>query len=355
MNYHLKDKLVHSLLKAAKKNKNLKIPVVFLVTCILGIYRILAMIIGNTKRILLVSCLMLFFTISSSFASINFVTTNPTSTLETSLANAEATSPEQSREGEYGIEEEGNEQEIHIIDDSEVIDGYEDTDISNGNADFYSVDEILNQNKNISETNEQPGMNSQVETKQFDKSDWRLILINKQHPVPDEYEINLGTITGNMKCDQRIIEDVLKMLQAAKDDGVDLVICSPYRDYKRQSVLFERKINAYMKQGMSYMEAYKITSQAVTVPGASEHQIGLALDIICGNYSILNEGFGETEAGKWLANKSCEFGFILRYPKGKEYITGIEYEPWHFRYVGREAATVIMEQGITLEEFIENL
>ena len=91
----------------------------------------------------------------------------------------------------------------------------------------------------------------------------------------------------------------------------------------------------------------------VTVPGASEHQIGLALDIVCSTYMSLDEGFGDTEAGKWLAENSCRFGFILRYPKGKEYITGIEYEPWHFRYVGVKAAEVITKQGITLEEFWE--
>ena len=88
------------------------------------------------------------------------------------------------------------------------------------------------------------------------------------------------------------------------------------------------------------MEAYQLSSQAVTVPGASEHQIGLALDIVCNSYMSLDEGFGDTKAGKWLAANSCRFGFILRYPKGKEDITGIEYEPWHFRYVGKTAAPV---------------
>ena len=134
---------------------------------------------------------------------------------------------------------------------------------------------------------------------------------------------------------------------------MNLTICSPYRDLEYQQMLFNRKIERYMKRGMSYMEAYQLSSQAVTVPGASEHQIGLALDIVCNDYMSLDEGFGDTKAGKWLATKSCRFGFILRYPEGKENITGIEYEPWHFRYVGKAAATVIMEQGISLEEFWE--
>ena len=193
---------------------------------------------------------------------------------------------------------------------------------------------------------------------EFSEDDWRLILINKQHSIPDGYEEevplgNISTMKGIMYCDERIIDDLLDMIQAAKDDDVTLAICSPYRDLQYQEKLFNRKITKYMKRGLSYMEAYQLASQAVTVPNASEHQIGLALDIVTDTYVALNEGFANTAAGKWLAENSCKYGFILRYPKGKEDITGIEYEPWHFRYVGAEAATLITEQGITLEEFWE--
>ena len=141
------------------------------------------------------------------------------------------------------------------------------------------------------------------------------------------------------------------MMQTAKAEGINLEICSPYRDLNRQEFLFNKKIKNYMGQGMSYMEAYKVASQTVTVPGASEHQIGLALDIFCDTYKYLDEGFGETEAGIWLAAHCHEYGFTLRYPAEKEYITSIEYEPWHFRYVGREAAAVMQEEDICLEEF----
>ena len=158
-----------------------------------------------------------------------------------------------------------------------------------------------------------------------------------------------------MQCDERILEDLLAMMQAAKDEGVDLIICSPYRDYNRQTYLFERKITRYMNAGMSYMDAYKKASITVTVPGASEHQVGLAVDIISDTYTSLDIGFEDTDAGKWLKEHSCEYGFILRYPEGKEEITGIQYEPWHFRYVGVDAAMVITSQNITLEEFVENL
>ena len=164
-----------------------------------------------------------------------------------------------------------------------------------------------------------------------------------------------GTISGNMKCDERIIEPLTQMFAAAKEDGINLVVCSPYRDLERQEFLFERKVKSYQHSGMSYMDAYKKASVTVTLPGASEHQIGLAVDIISDTYTSLNEGFADTDAGKWLAEHSWEYGFILRYPLGKEEITGIQYEPWHFRYVGTDAAEVITNQNITLEEFVENL
>jgi D-alanyl-D-alanine carboxypeptidase len=157
-----------------------------------------------------------------------------------------------------------------------------------------------------------------------------------------------------MRCDERVISPLLEMMKAARKDGVSLIICSPYRDMDRQTMLFNNKVDKYMDAGMSYMEAYNYASQAVTVPGSSEHQIGLAIDIITDNYSSLDEGFANTAAGKWLAENSYKFGFVLRYPEGKEEITSIEFEPWHFRYVGVDAATVMTTNNICLEEFWSN-
>lgn len=190
---------------------------------------------------------------------------------------------------------------------------------------------------------------------EFDKSAWNLLLVNKQHPVPDDYTFTLGVIKGSMKCDERIIEPLTQMFKAAAADGINLEVRSPYRDMSLQVYLFDRKMKNYINQGYSYMDAYRVSSEVVTLPGASEHQIGLALDITSDTYWQLDEGFENTDAGKWLIDNSYKYGFILRYPKGKEDITGIIYEPWHYRYVGVEAATVIYEQGITLEEFIESL
>ena len=217
----------------------------------------------------------------------------------------------------------------------------------------YSVDEILGDSNSQEFLDQQNNM--PAEQRGYSKDDWNLILINKQHPVPEDYTFELGTITANMQCDARILPELFAMLQAAREDGINLMVCSPYRDISLQKVLFDRKIQLYMGQGYTYLEAYKRASQIVTVPGASEHQVGLALDIISDTYTLLDEGFGETQAGIWLQEHSKEYGFILRYPKGKEYITGIDYEPWHFRYVGKEAATIIMDNGLTLEEFVESI
>ncbi len=235
---------------------------------------------------------------------------------------------------------------------NEAEEGY-----AHGEADYevnsISIDDILSGNS-ISENN----LESSEEEAELTKDDWRLVLINKQHSIPDDYTFTFGSIhtqKGGMRFDERIIPDLLKMLKAAKEDGINLEIRSPYRDMNRQVYLFNKKIKEYMQQGMSYMDAYAVSSRTVTVPGASEHQIGLALDITCDTHIGLTKSFGETEAGKWLAEHGCEYGFIVRYPEGKEYVTGIEYEPWHLRYVGVEAATIITREGITLEEFVASL
>lgn len=190
---------------------------------------------------------------------------------------------------------------------------------------------------------------------QLHKSDWNLLLVNKQHPVPEDYSFPMGSISKNMKCDARILSRLQQMMEAADKENITLSIKSPYRNEQRQEYLFNKKIKTYMKAKMSYLQAYKETAQVVTLPGSSEHQIGLALDIVSSKYSLLEQEFGETDAGIWLEAHAHEYGFIVRYPKDKEDITGIEYEPWHFRYVGVPAATYIYENHLTLEEFVQLL
>ena len=187
------------------------------------------------------------------------------------------------------------------------------------------------------------------------KDDWSLILINKEHHIPDDYEFELETIRGQVKSDVRVIPYVLDMINGAREDGVVIYICSPYRSDDRQEVLFKKKQRQYMKKGYSEEEAYELASQTIAIPGTSEHQVGLAFDFISNDHKTLDAAFADTEGGKWLKKHCADYGFILRYPLGKENITQIEFEPWHFRYVGAKAAKEIMESGLCLEEYLKEI
>lgn len=187
------------------------------------------------------------------------------------------------------------------------------------------------------------------------KNDWNLVLINKRHQIPDDYTFTLGYFQNSYRCDERIIEPLTEMFEAAKADGINLAIRSPFREDSRQQYLFTNKTKQYINSGKSYIDAYKEASKAITLPGTSEHEIGIALDITSDEYWKLDEDFALTGAGKWLYENSYKYGFILRYPKDKEDVTGIMFEPWHFRYVGIEAAKVMKDNNLTLEEYLESL
>lgn len=339
-----KDNFIAKMRQQIKNHKRLKLPITVGMILVTLFYDISFYLVHNTKRFASVLVILIFFAVSSSFSF-------PT----------KADGMELSFESEWAEIQDSYEyvpttfhiQEEKVLDDDDVIEGYdnEELDVSADEIVQYSLDDILE----AGEASKGIGSTYSPATSKLSKDDWQLVLVNKQHPIPEDYTVTLGRIKGSMKCDIRIMDDLTDMMQAAKRDGINLVVCSPYRDYNRQTVLFDRKIDYYMDEGHSYMDAYKLASMTVTVPGASEHQIGLALDIVSTTYSWLEIGFGETTAGKWLKEHCDEYGFILRYPEGKEYITGIQYEPWHFRYVGKEAAAQIMERDITLEEFIEEL
>lgn len=182
--------------------------------------------------------------------------------------------------------------------------------------------------------------------------DWNLILVNRTHPIPEDYEVELKNIGSGHKIDARAYDDFCSMIQTAKKEGVYIYVTSSYRDLDKQTELFEKKTESYVMQGYSYESARKQAAQVVAVPGTSEHHLGLALDIVSSEYRKLDEKQENTKGFKWLKEHSWEYGFILRYPNGETDITGIIYEPWHFRYVGLEAAKEITEAGITLEEYV---
>lgn len=361
MKRSLNEKAKDFFIRMGRRNKLLLVPAIIGLAVTMLLHQFCDYCRKGTKRFACTVFLLCCFMVGSSFSFPVFQEDNgfiSDEEKEDAVA-AEASDITLADEQEIAYDE------LEILDDDDVLEGYEDAELHGmDGVDKYLFDEILNDSREDGAADPETAAQSElaVITEEYDGSmqtsfaadDWKVVLINKQHPIPEDYVFSLGTIKtikGNMQCDERIIEELLAMMQAASEDGVKLGICSPYRDFAWQEVLFNRKIKAYMNKGMSYMEAYKISSQAVTVPGASEHQIGLAIDFVSDTYTTLDEGFAETSAGIWLEEHCAEYGFILRYPKGKEYITSIEFEPWHFRYVGKEAATIIMEEKLCLEEF----
>ncbi|WP_271000360.1 M15 family metallopeptidase [Listeria seeligeri] len=138
-----------------------------------------------------------------------------------------------------------------------------------------------------------------------------------------------------------------EMFQAANEDGYKLFAVSGYRSYKRQQEVFQAEVNS---------KGDTKAREAVAYPGTSEHQTGLAMDISSESQSYeLTEAFGTTPEGKWLEENAHNYGFILRYMKGREDITKYQYESWHYRYVGKDAATIIYENNWTLEEFFSHV
>ena len=349
----VEERVKSKLFKIGRKNAFLRVLVIPILIITIVFLNLIKYFISNSKRFAMVAMTFFLFATYSSFSFPVFMHDE----LENG-AIGDLNLSEESDAISFAKETEVILEDIERLDDDDV-DEYADTEFQcTDDIDKFTLDEIIESNDSLANLGGNKSSSKAEEEKEeimFSRDDWKIVLINKQHPVPEDYEFTLGTIKGNMRCDDRIIEELVAMLYGAKEEGVNLEICSPYRDLARQEMLFNNKITRYMKKGMSYMDAYKVAGQAVTVPGASEHQIGLAIDIVSDTYSVLETGFGETEAGKWLAANCAEYGFILRYPEGKEYITGIGYEPWHFRYVGKDAATVIMDAGITLEEFWEDL
>ena len=180
---------------------------------------------------------------------------------------------------------------------------------------------------------------------------WMYVLVNREHPLPSDFAVTEAATNNGKTFDARAVGALNAMIQGAKADGVSLIVGSGYRSIERQQYLFDRKIKQYMAKGYDYQAAYDIAKTIVAIPGTSEHNTGLAADIVTPSYQTLDEGFEKTDAFAWLSAHCAEYGFILRFPKGKEAVTGIIYEPWHYRYVGVEAAQEIMSQGLTLEEY----
>lgn len=189
----------------------------------------------------------------------------------------------------------------------------------------------------------------------FASNGQQILFVNPWHTIDPDYTVELTAINENHQIATVAYDDYEEMIAACRSAGLDPAVCSSYRTQEYQQILFERKTAYYRSRGKSQSEAELLARQTVAYPGTSEHQLGLALDIIDNSNWNLNESQAKTATQKWLMEHSWEYGWILRYPDGKSDITGIIFEPWHYRYVGREIAAEIHESGLCLEEYLESL
>lgn len=179
---------------------------------------------------------------------------------------------------------------------------------------------------------------------------WNLILVNRDSYIPDDYQVELTELSNGKKVDSRIYPELQEMFNDARAQGYGLFVREGYRTQEEQQKLLEEKIEAYKNEGKSKSEAKKLAEQWVAIPGTSEHQLGIAVDINADTTkSSSDDVYG------WLAENAYKYGFIKRYPSDKTDITGVINEPWHYRYVGKEAALEIYSSRICLEEYIDTM
>lgn len=179
---------------------------------------------------------------------------------------------------------------------------------------------------------------------------WNLILVNRNSYIPDDYKVELTELSNGEKVDSRIYPELQEMFNDARAQGYGLFVREGYRTQEEQQQLLDEKIEAYENEGKSKYEAKKLAEQWVAIPGTSEHQLGIAVDINADTTKSSSD-----DVYSWLAENAHKYGFIKRYPSDKTDITGVINEPWHYRYVGKEAALEIYSQGMCLEEYIDTL
>lgn len=179
---------------------------------------------------------------------------------------------------------------------------------------------------------------------------WNLILVNEDYYIPDNYEVELTELSNGKKVDSRIYPYLQSMFDDARANGLALFVREGYRTSEEQQQIMDERVAEYQGEGYSKSEAKKLARDYVAVPDTSEHQLGLSVDINADTTKCSSDA-----VYSWLAENAWRYGFIKRYPADKVDITGISNEPWHYRYVGKEAAQEIQSQGICLEEYIEQL
>lgn len=219
----------------------------------------------------------------------------------------------------------------------------------------YTIPPVVSGDPSEQATSPEGSMESSVELPSESAVNWYLLLVNPWNALPDDFSVNLIEFDRKHAVDERIYSDLQDMMSAMRADGLSPLICSSYRTNELQQTLYNNEISLYLAKGYTQKAAEAEARKWVAVPGTSEHQTGLAVDIVDVNYQILDEKQEDTPVQQWLIANAYRYGFILRYPNNKSKIAGIYYEPWHYRYVGKEAAKEIYEKGICLEEYLECL
>ncbi len=176
---------------------------------------------------------------------------------------------------------------------------------------------------------------------------WELTLVNADHPLPADWQVQTVEVAGGERVDERILPALQQLFDAARAEGLYPVVASGWRTGEEQRQIMEDKVEAYRQEGYPEDLARQAAAQWVAQPGTSEHELGLAVDI----NPDRTQGTGQ-DLYDWLLEHAWEYGFIKRYPADKVDITGISNEPWHYRYVGQDAARAITEQGLCLEEYL---
>lgn len=189
----------------------------------------------------------------------------------------------------------------------------------------------------------------QIITVKDDSQNWQLTLVNADNPVPRGWNSEFTQLSNGEKVDARIYPDLQQMFDDMRAQGIYPFVRAGYRSQEEQERVLDNKIAAYQSEGYSKSKARSLALETVAEPGTSEHELGLAVDINAEEGRSTGD-----EVYDWLTENAYKYGFILRYPSDKAEITGIDYEPWHYRYVGKDAAKEIYESGQCLEEYLNN-
>ncbi|MCR5542647.1 MAG: M15 family metallopeptidase [Eubacterium sp.] len=202
----------------------------------------------------------------------------------------------------------------------------------------------------ITEAETETETETEATTEEVEEGDWCLILVNKDHPLPEDYHIELTDLSNGRQVDSRIYPDLQAMFDDARSLGMDLFVREGYRTKEDQQAIMDSRIQAYIAEGNSEEDARNLAKQYVAEPGTSEHELGISVDI-----NANNDVSSDDTIYTWLDENAYKYGFIKRYPEDKIDITGINNEPWHYRYVGKTAAKEMKEMNLCLEEYLDYL